>query len=104
MTDRTEMARAHLEAAREHYEAFCEAMHALGLEVRRLDEWQWQRVDAYPGWEGSRDVGGGVDMSGWLDEIERFLDGQDDGCTGFAGENAWGPCARCGRRLEDHEG
>ncbi len=31
--------------------------------------------------------------------------GLDDapGCEGFAGENAWGPCARCGERLEDHD-
>ena len=78
-TDRdTEMARAHLEEAREHYQAFCASMSALGHEVRQLDEWQWQRVDAYPGWEGTRDVGAGVDMTGWLDEIERFLDGRED--------------------------
>jgi len=78
-TDRdTEMARAHLEEAREHYEAFQDAMRTLGREVRRLDEWQWHRVDAYPGWEGARDVGAGVDMTGWLDEIERFLDGQEE--------------------------
>ena len=75
-TDRTEAARTHLDEAREHYGAFQEAMRALGREVRKLDEWQYQRVDAYPGWNGSRDVGGGVDMSGWLDEIEAFLDGQ----------------------------
>ena len=48
-THDTESARAQLEEAREHYEAFCEAMRALGREVRRLDEWQYQRVDAYPG-------------------------------------------------------
>jgi hypothetical protein len=23
-------------------------------------------------------------------------------CDGFVGGNAWGPCAECGRRLEDH--
>jgi len=76
--DRIEMARAHLEEAREHYEAFQGSMRALGREVRRLDEWQYQRVDAYPSWEGTRDVGAGVDMTGWLDEIEAFLDGQDE--------------------------
>ena len=36
----TETARAHLEEARQHYEAFCGSMRALGREVRRLDEWQ----------------------------------------------------------------
>ena len=77
-THDTETARDLLEESREHYEAFCDAMRALGREVRRLDEWQYQRVDAYPGWEGTRDVGAGVDMTGWLDEIERFLDGQDE--------------------------
>ena len=71
-------ARAHLEEAREHYEAFCESMRALGREVRKLDEWKYQRVDAYPGWEGSRDVGGGVDMAGGLDEMEAFLEGRDE--------------------------
>jgi hypothetical protein len=81
MSDTTETAREHLDEAREHYEAFQEAMRALGREVRRLDEWQWDRVDAYPGWEGTRDVGGGVDMAGWLDEIEAFLDGQDEDRT-----------------------
>ena len=77
-THDTETARAHLDEAREHYEAFCESMRALAREVRRLDEWQYQRVDAHPGWEGTRDVGAGVDMTGWLDEIEAFLDGQDE--------------------------
>ena len=79
MTKDTEMARAHLEEAREHYQAFQEAMSALGHEVRQLDAWQWQRVDAYPGWEGTRDVGAGVDMTGWLHEVERFLDGTEEG-------------------------
>jgi hypothetical protein len=23
-------------------------------------------------------------------------------CDGFTGENAWGACAKCGKRLEDH--
>jgi hypothetical protein len=53
-------------------------MRALGREVRRLDPWQYERVDAYPGWNGSRDVGGGQDVAGWLNEIEAFLDGQDE--------------------------
>jgi hypothetical protein len=101
-TTDTTTARDLLDAAREHYEASQEAMQALGREVRRLDEWQWQRVDAYPGWEGARDVGAGASMNGWLDEIERFLDGKDEACTGFAAANAWGPCDDCGRRLEGH--
>jgi hypothetical protein len=24
-------------------------------------------------------------------------------CDGFRGAHAWGPCAECGRRLEDHD-
>ncbi len=28
--------------------------------------------------------------------------GADAPCDGFTGENAWGACAKCGRRLEDH--
>jgi hypothetical protein len=85
-THDTATAREHLEQAREHYEAFQEAMRALGREVRRLDEWQYQRVDAYPGWNGTRDVGAGVAMSGWLDEIERFLDGQDEDAEAQEGD------------------
>lgn len=42
--------------------------------MRGLDEWQWQRVDAYPGWEGTRDVGAGVDIVGWLAEVEQRAD------------------------------
>lgn len=78
MTGRTGSARAHLTEARTHCEAFCASMRALGHEVLQLDEWQWQRVDGYPGWQGSRDVGAGIGMTGWLDEIEAFLDGQDE--------------------------
>ena len=95
MTFNTETAREHLAEAREHYEAFQESMRALGREVRQLDEWQWQRVDAYPGWDGTRDVGAGVDMVGWLDEIERFLDGQDeeDDSEPEASSDEWTPGA-----------
>ena len=28
--------------------------------------------------------------------------GDDADCDGFTGGNAWGACAACGRRLEDH--
>jgi hypothetical protein len=101
-SDRTEMARAHLDEAREHYEAFCEAMRALGREVRALDEWQWQRVDAYPGWDGSRDVGGGIDMLGWLAEIATFLDGQDDALDAREAHGRFRPCARCGQSPAAH--
>ena len=38
-------------------------MRALGREVRHLDGWQYQRVDAYRGWEDTRDVGAGVDIT-----------------------------------------
>lgn len=71
-----EQARKFLDEAREAYETFQDAMRGLGYIVRDLDEWQYQRVDAYPGWTGSRDVGGGTDMMGWLDEIASFLDDQ----------------------------
>jgi len=102
-THDTEMARAHLEEAREHYEMFQESMRALGREVRRLDEWQYQRVDAYPGWEGTRDVGAGVDMAGWLDEIEAFLDGQDEGSDEDGPGDAPDPVAHADELMRSRE-
>jgi hypothetical protein len=29
--------------------------------------------------------------------------GPIEACDGFRGESAWGPCAECGKRLEDHD-
>ena len=109
-------------------------------DVRRLPggEFQYQRIDAYPGTRLDRDMGAGVDADGWLAEVAEFLEGlteaaldeetpaerraalihameggtaapEDFGlddatdCDGFSGGNAWGPCAECGRRLEDHD-
>ncbi len=106
-------------------------------DVRRLPggEFQYQRIDAYPGTRLDRDMGAGVDADGWLAEVAEFLEGltepalddetpaerraalmhamegayaapEDFGlidCDGFAGGNAWGPCTRCGKRLEDHD-
>ncbi len=79
-------------------------------DVRRLPggEMVWQRVDAYPGTKLDRDMGAGVDADGWLGEVAEFLEALTEatlapGCDGFTGENAWGPCAECGRRLEDHD-
>jgi hypothetical protein len=78
-------------------------------DVRRLPggEMTWQRIDAYPGTRLDRDMGAGVHADGWLAEVAEFLETLTEatlepGCDGFAGENAWGPCAQCGRRLEDH--
>lgn len=51
-------------------------MSRLGRDVRKLDSWMYERVDAYPSWNGSRDVGGGREMPEWLDEIEEFADAQ----------------------------
>lgn len=63
-----------LNEAREAYEEFAAKWSAVGESVRRLNDWQYQRVDAYPGWSGTRDVGAGVDMFGWMEEVEHFLD------------------------------
>ena len=107
-------------------------------DVRRLPggEFQYQRIDAYPGTRLDRDMGAGVDADGWLAEVAEFLEGLTEpavgdeapaerraalmhameggtaapedfdmdevDCDGFTGENAWGACAKCGRRLEDH--
>lgn len=96
-----------LEVAREAYERFQEAWHEVGRITRHLDDWQWHRVEAYPGWDGRRDVGAGVDMEGWMTEVQERLDdiaSEDNApeCDGFAGENAWGECSKCGRKLEEH--
>ena len=75
MTDATTTkARDLLEEAREAYEAFQSALRELGREVRPLDPTMFARVDAYPGWDGNRDVGMGKSMGEWLDDIEACLD------------------------------
>ena len=65
------------------------------------------RVDAYPGVRLDRDMGLGQDADAWLAEVSDFLEALgvatlDAACDGFVGGNAWGACAGCGRRLEDH--
>lgn len=70
---------ADIDAAREHYEAFQRAWSDVGRAVREINEWLWHRVDAYPSWTGNRDVGGGVHMLGWMDEVEQAVDGERDG-------------------------
>lgn len=68
-----------LEEAKEAYEKFQEAWRQVGSAVRRIDDLQWNRVDAYPGWNGTRDVGAGVDMAGWMAEVEETLQDEIDG-------------------------
>lgn len=65
-----------LQEAREHYQAFQEALQGVGWIIQDIDEWLYHRVDAYPGWHGTRDAGAGQDMLGWMDEIDRYLAGE----------------------------
>lgn len=64
---------AQVALAREAYEAFVEAWTIASGLVREVDHGAWYRVDAYPGWTGGRDVGAGLDMVGWIDEVEGVL-------------------------------
>lgn len=63
------------EAIAAYYE-FQDRMRECGVLVRSLGDrgrFLYDRVDAYPGWSGTRDAGAGVDMMGWLTEIEETL-------------------------------
>ncbi len=83
-------------------------MEAARVEAHELDAVAWSPVRAdeqtldtwttdgpiyrdVPRWEVRRDDGQGWDTA--TDE---------EPCDGFTGGNAWGACAKCGRRLEDH--
>jgi hypothetical protein len=35
----------------------------------------WQRIEAYPGVRLDRDMGGGQDALGWIEEVAEFLEG-----------------------------
>jgi len=59
--------------ARGAYQQFQAAWQGVGVKVRNLNEWQYHRVDAYPGWNGTRDVGAGKAMEQWMDEVEESL-------------------------------
>lgn len=67
------IAKADIELAREAYQAFQEAWANVGRTVKPLDLQTWYRVDAYPGWNGTRDVGAGTNMLGWMEEVEATL-------------------------------
>lgn len=64
---------AALDEAIEAYERFQEAMRELDRFIYRIDPFLHSRVEAYPGWYGTRDMGGGQDMMEWLEEIGRRL-------------------------------
>jgi hypothetical protein len=68
-----ERALAHLDEAKEAYLEFQRAWAEVGQDVRLLNLFQWDRVDAYPGWDGTRDVGAGRSMPEWMEEVERAL-------------------------------
>lgn len=67
-----------LEEAREAYGEFRDRFAELGRLMRRCDMGEWNRVEAYPGWQADRDQGAGMDMEGWFDEIEDTLNGKDE--------------------------
>ncbi len=47
-------------------------------DVRRLPggEWQYQRVDAYPGVRLDRDMGAGSSALDWIEEVGTFLEAE----------------------------
>ena len=91
-----------LDEATAAYEQFQQAMRTLGEQVRGIDPWLWGRVEAYPGWDGMRDVGAGQDMPGWLQEIaDRLGAGADQYAT--AGAYGYGRCGHCGESFEAGE-
>ena len=69
-----------LDATSAAYEAFQEALASLGQALHDEDPSMWARFDAYPGWDGTRDVGAGQDMLGWLREVSDSLgaSGEED--------------------------
>lgn len=69
-----ERARESLREAREALEALQFHMRELGEWVRQIDPGEYERVDAYPGWNVTRDMGCGTDLEGWLTEIEESID------------------------------
>ena len=56
------------EAALGAWEQFVAEWKALGEVIRRADPHLWRRVDAYPGWDGLRDVGAGQSFPEWIAE------------------------------------
>ena len=70
-----------LAEAREAYDTFIAAWQNVGQDVRHINDWLYHRVDAYPGWNGSRDVGAGKGMTDWMTEVEESLIDERDGET-----------------------
>jgi hypothetical protein len=106
-TDRAIDLEQEVAAIRSELVALQDRFEALMGEVRDLPGGRpvWDRVDAYPGIRLDRDMGAGQGPDGWLAEVAEFLEraSDPDRCDGFTGEDAWGPCTRCGRTLADHD-
>ena len=68
-----ERALALLDEAREAYDAFKTTWSEVGRAMRSLNRFEYERVDAYPGWQGTRDAGAGTSLEGWMDEVEESL-------------------------------
>lgn len=62
-----------IQDARSAYKAFQDAWHDVSDIVFKENRLLWHRVDAYPGWNGTRDMGAGKDMLSWMDEVEESL-------------------------------
>lgn len=69
-----EAAIVELQAARDAFREFVEHWSAAGRLVRRVRPWLYERVDAYPGWDGLRDVGAGRDIESWMDEVDEAME------------------------------
>lgn len=64
--------------AREAYAEFVEKWQFVGRLVRGTGPYGRfldNRVEAYPSWDGSRDVGNGQSFPEWFDEVELFVEG-----------------------------
>lgn len=63
-----------LQAARDAFHEFVEHWSTAGRLVRRVRPWLYERVDAYPGWDGLRDVGAGRSIEEWMDEVSEAME------------------------------
>lgn len=65
-----------LDEAREAYVEFQEKWSLVGRMLRHQEDGRWlhNRVDAYPSWDGTRDVGCGQSFPEWMDEIQQWIE------------------------------
>lgn len=67
-----------LEEAMSLYNKFRETMRALSPVYKQINPREWNRFDAYPGWDVNRDQGSGMGLEQWLEELQEGLYGGDE--------------------------